>query len=33
MAGQYELVVAQERGKATPHLKPLYDPANERVKA
>ena len=33
MNGNYELVVAQERVKATPHLKPLYDPANERVKA
>ena len=33
MAGNYELVVAQEKVKATPHLKPLYDPANERIKA
>jgi sarcosine dehydrogenase len=33
MEGKYELVVAQERVQATPHLKPLYDPTNERVKA
>ena len=31
-AGSYELVVAQERVKATPHLKPLYDPENLKVK-
>ena len=30
--GSYELVVAQERVKATLHLESLYDPANERVK-
>ena len=33
MAGTYELVVAQERVKAVPHLKPLYDPTNARIKA
>ena len=33
MAGNYELVVAQERVKATPHLKPIYDPTNQRIKA
>jgi sarcosine dehydrogenase len=33
MNGNYELVVAQERVKATPHLKPLYDPTNARIKA
>jgi sarcosine dehydrogenase len=33
MAGNYELVVAQEKVKATPHLKPLYDPTNARIKA
>ena len=33
MAGNYELVVAQERVKAVPHLKPLYDPTNARIKA
>ena len=31
--GHYELVVAQERVKATVHLKPLYDPENLKVKA
>ncbi|MCA1242154.1 FAD-dependent oxidoreductase [Stappia stellulata] len=31
--GDYELVVANERVKATLHLEPLYDPKNERVKA
>jgi sarcosine dehydrogenase len=33
MSGNYELVVAQQRVKATPHLKPLYDPTNARIKA
>ena len=33
MAGSYELVVAQERVKATPHLKPIYDPQNLKVKS
>ena len=33
MAGNYELVVAQERLKATPHLKSIYDPTHARVKA
>ncbi|MDE2445160.1 MAG: FAD-dependent oxidoreductase [Alphaproteobacteria bacterium] len=33
MSGTYELVVAQERVKATPHLQPLCDPNNARVKA
>ncbi len=33
MAGSYELVVAQERVKATPYLKPIYDPQNLKVKA
>ena len=33
MAGNYELVVAQERIKATPHLKSIYDPTHARVKA
>ncbi len=33
MTGNYELVVARERVKATPHLKALYDPTNERVKS
>ena len=33
MAGNYELMVAQERVKATPHLKPIYDPTNQRIKA
>jgi sarcosine dehydrogenase len=32
MSGKYELVVAQERVKATAHLKPMYDPANAKVK-
>jgi len=32
-AGSYELIVAQERVAATFHLKPLYDPASEKVKA
>jgi sarcosine dehydrogenase len=32
MSGSYELVVAQERMKATAHLKPVYDPANAKVK-
>jgi sarcosine dehydrogenase len=31
--GNYELVVAQEKVKATAHLKPVYDPTNARVKA
>jgi len=30
-SGEYELVVAMERTKATLHLKPLYDPKGERV--
>jgi len=30
--GKYELVVAQERVKAIPHLKPIYDPSNEKIK-
>ncbi|HEY5364214.1 MAG TPA: FAD-dependent oxidoreductase [Aestuariivirga sp.] len=30
--GKYELVVAQERVKAIPHLKPIYDPTNEKIK-
>ena len=33
MAGAYELVVAQEHVKASAHLKPLYDPSNEKIKA
>ena len=33
MSGTYELVVAQERVRATPHLKPIYDPSNLKVKA
>ena len=33
MAGNYELVVAQEKVKATPHLAPLYDPKNLRIRA
>ena len=33
LAGNYELVVAQERMKATPHLKSIYDPTHARVKA
>jgi sarcosine dehydrogenase len=32
LSGDYELVVAQERVKATPHLKPFYDPTNARIK-
>jgi sarcosine dehydrogenase len=32
MAGQYELVVAQEKVKAIAHLKPVYDSENLRVK-
>ncbi|MFO1033161.1 MAG: FAD-dependent oxidoreductase [Hyphomicrobiales bacterium] len=32
MSGEYELVVAQERVKATATLAPLYDPQNTRVK-
>jgi sarcosine dehydrogenase len=32
MSGTYELVVAQEHVKATAHLKPMYDPANAKVK-
>jgi sarcosine dehydrogenase len=32
MKANYELVVAQERVKATPHLKPMYDPQNLKVK-
>ena len=32
-AGTYELVVANERVKAVPHLQPLYDPTNARVKS
>jgi sarcosine dehydrogenase len=32
MSGTYELVVAQERFAATPHLKPMYDPENLKVK-
>ncbi len=31
--GNYELVVAQEKVKATPHLKSIYDPTNARIKA
>jgi sarcosine dehydrogenase len=33
MAGNYELVVANEVVKATAHVKPLYDPGNSRVKS
>ena len=33
MAGAFELVVAQEHVKASAHLKPLYDPSNEKIKA
>jgi sarcosine dehydrogenase len=33
MAGSYELVVAQERVKASPHLKPIFDPKNLKVKS
>ena len=32
-AGNYELVVAQERVTCRVALKPLYDPANARVRA
>ena len=32
-SGSYELVVANERLPAEPHLSPLYDPDNQRVKA
>jgi sarcosine dehydrogenase len=32
MSGTYELVVAQERVKAMPHLKSIYDPQNLKVK-
>jgi sarcosine dehydrogenase len=31
-AGNYELVVAQERVKAIAHLKPIYDPENLKVR-
>lgn len=31
--GSYELVVAQERVKASVHMQPVYDPANTRIKA
>jgi sarcosine dehydrogenase len=33
MNGNYELVVAQERVKAHPHLKPMYDPQNLKVRS
>ncbi|MCA0433130.1 MAG: FAD-dependent oxidoreductase [Proteobacteria bacterium] len=33
LSGSYELVVAKETVKATPHLKPLYDPGNARLKS
>jgi 4-methylaminobutanoate oxidase (formaldehyde-forming) len=33
LAGDYELVVAEERVKARVHLEPLYDPTNARVKS
>jgi 4-methylaminobutanoate oxidase (formaldehyde-forming) len=33
MSGTYELVVAKELVKAVPHLTPLVDPANARIKA
>ena len=33
MSGSYELVVAKETVKAVPHLTPLVDPANARIKA
>ncbi|MFT3670815.1 GcvT family protein [Aestuariivirga sp.] len=33
MSGSYELVVAKETVKAVPHLQPLVDPANARIKA
>jgi 4-methylaminobutanoate oxidase (formaldehyde-forming) len=32
-AGEYELVVAMERTKATLHMQPLYDPSGTKVKA
>jgi sarcosine dehydrogenase len=32
MAGSYELVVAQDRVKATPHLQPIYDPENLKIR-
>jgi sarcosine dehydrogenase len=32
-SGKYELVVAQERVEATPHLESIYDPENLKVKA
>jgi len=32
-SGSYELVVANQKEKATAHLEPLYDPANSRVKS
>jgi 4-methylaminobutanoate oxidase (formaldehyde-forming) len=32
-SGEYELVVAMERTKATLHIEPLYDPAGAKVKA
>ncbi len=31
--GEYELVVAQQRVKATAHMKPLYDPSNAKIKS
>jgi sarcosine dehydrogenase len=33
LSGTYELVVAQERVKASPNLSPLYDPQNLKVKS
>ena len=33
LGGNYELVVAQERMKATAHLAPLYDPEAKKVKS
>jgi 4-methylaminobutanoate oxidase (formaldehyde-forming) len=32
-SGEYELVVAMERTKATLHIEPLYDPTGAKVKA
>jgi hypothetical protein len=32
MSGSYELVVAKETVKAVPHLAPLVDPENARIK-
>lgn len=32
-SGEYELVVAMERTKATLHIEPLYDPAGAKVRA